>query len=95
MSSGGGQRRPWNLSEMVSPPINRSRWLQWTLLMSGSIVLGLGLIVTVIGIYNQHYYDPESHIVTLGEGEDLNADLIYGSHYLKRPMLAHEQLLSF
>lgn len=63
MGNGGSQRRPWNLSEMVSPPATRSSWLQWMLLMSGSIIVGLGLIIVVIGVYNQHYYDPESHNV--------------------------------
>jgi len=49
-------RRPWNLSEMVSPPITSFWWFQLTILVCGSLILGLGLIVIVIGIYNQHYY---------------------------------------
>ncbi len=68
-SGNGSQRRPWNLSEIVSPPVTRSRWFHWILLMGGSIVLGLGLIVVVIGIYNQHYYDPGSLNVKMDESK--------------------------
>lgn len=83
--SGQSQRRPWNLSEIVSPPVARSRWFHWILLMGGSIFLGLGLIVVVIGIYNQHYYDPGSQNVKMGEGKrnrKIWLDVLFGMVYL-------------
>lgn len=50
--------RPWNLSEMVAPPVSRTRWFHWTLLIGGILAIVFGATVFFIGIY--------SHVVESG-----------------------------
>lgn len=44
--------RPWNLSEMVAPPVNRTRWFHWVLLVGGILAIVFGATVSIIGIYS-------------------------------------------
>ncbi|CAL8123482.1 unnamed protein product [Orchesella dallaii] len=60
--------RPWNLSEMVAPPVSRTRWFHWTLLIGGIVSFVFGVTVAVIGVCS-YLGTPESSTENGGTGE--------------------------
>lgn len=44
--------RPWNLSEMVSPPPIRTKYLHWLLLVGGVLGIVIGVTASFVGIYS-------------------------------------------